>query len=162
MKKNLLLYILLGFLVLMNGFFLFKHFGSSNQNDHQKPAPGNFIVKQLDFDATQSQQFEKLEIAHREKMDAILDDIKASKDALLDKLFDETDSDLEVDFITTEIANNEKIKEAEVFRFFKAVSEICNEKQKEEFKSIIKDALRRQGPPPGGPGDERRPPSPKH
>ena len=178
MKKNLLLYILLGFLILMNGFFLFKHFGSLNQNDPQRPTRGNFIAKQLDFDATQSQQFEKLDVVHREKMDAILNDIKVSKDVLFDKLSDEKSKTSEIDSLARIVADKEVRKELETFSFFKAVGEICNEKQKVRFKTIIKDALRRQGPqgqngpppegagderrpPPGGPGDEGRPP-PRH
>ncbi len=167
MKKNLLLYILLGFLVIMNGFFLFKNFGISNQSGPQRPAPSNFIAKQLEFDATQLQQFEELDLAHRKKMKIILFDIKESKDALFDKLSDETVNDSEIDAITTQIANKEKTKELETFRFFKAVGELCNENQKERFKTIIKDALRRQGPPGrdgppgGGPGGEGRPPPPR-
>lgn len=168
MKKNLLLYILLGFLVIMNGFFLFKHFSSSNQNEHRNPPPGNFIAKQLEFDAMQSQQFEKLDVAHREKMNAILNDIKASKDVLFNKLSDEKSKTSEIDSLARVVANKEVKKELETFSFFKAVGKICNEKQKERFNTIIKDALRRQGPqgqdgpPPGGPEDEGRPPPPRH
>lgn len=166
MKKNLLLYILLGFLVIMNGFFLFKHFGTSDNNGPQRPGPANFIAKQLEFDAEQLQQFEKIDTAHREKMNVILDEIKASKDALFDKLSDESIDDSEIEAIAMQIANKEKAKEIQTFRFFKSVSEICDESQKARFKRIIKDGLRRQGPPgrngpPGRPGDERRPPPPR-
>lgn len=167
MKKNLLLYILLGFLVVVNGFFLFKHFDTTNQKGPKRPGPRNFIAKQLEFDAAQSQQFEELDAAHREKMNAILDEIRSSKDALFDKLADETVDDSQIDAITTQIANKEKAKELETFRFFRAVGEICNENQKVRFKTIIKDALRRQGPqgqngpPPGGPREDGRPPPPR-
>jgi len=167
MKKNLLLYILLAFLVIMNGFFLFKHFSTSSQDRPKGPGPGNFIAKQLEFDATQLKKFEELDGAHREKINAILEDIKASKDALFDKLSDEIINDSEIDAITTQIANKEKTKELETFRFFRAVGELCNESQKARFKTIIKDALGRQGPPGrngppgGGPGGEGRPPPPR-
>ena len=166
MKKNLLLYILLGFLIIMNGFFLFKHFGASNEVQHPKFTPRDFIEKQLAFDAEQSQKFEKLDQKHREKMSAILDDIKKSKDALFDKLTGENSKVSEIDSIARIVANKEVKKELETFRFFEAVGEICNPKQKEKFKAIIKDALHRQGPegqngpPPGAEGDERRPPPP--
>lgn len=168
MKKNLLLYILLGFLVLMNFFFLFKHFGTFDQKVHQRRTPGNFIVKELAFDATQTDQFEKLEAVHREKMDAILKAIKASKDELFDKFSDEKATTLEIDSLARMVANSEVEKELETFHFFKAVGEICDDKQKERFKIIIKDALHRQGPhgqnrpPPGRPGAEGRPPPPRH
>lgn len=166
MKKNLLLYILLAFLVLMNGFFLFKHFNTADKNGPRGPRPSNFIAKQLEFDTTQLQKFEKLESAHREDIKAILYNLRELKDSLFDRLSDETVNTLEIDSIAALIANTEKTKELETFRFFKAVGELCNENQKVRFNSIVKDALRRQGPPPGrngppgGPGD--RPPPPRH
>lgn len=168
MKKNVLLYILLVFLIAMNGFFLVKHFGKSEQKELRGPGPGNFIATQLDFDAAQLQQFEKMDAEHREKIKDLLGDIRASKDVLFDKASDSTVNESEIDAIVTEIANKEKAKELETFRFFKAVVELCNENQKERFRSIIKDALRRQGPqgrkrPPGGrPEDGHRPPPPEH
>lgn len=167
MKKNLLLYILLGFLVVVNGFFLFKHFDTTNQKGPKGPSPRNFIAKQLEFDATQSQQFEELDVAHREKMSAILDDIRKSKDVLFDNLTDENSNTSEIDSLARIVADKEVKKELETFRFFKAVGEICNDNQKERFKIIIKDALRRQGPPgqqrppPGGPRDRHGPPPPR-
>ncbi|MEP3209586.1 MAG: hypothetical protein ABJN95_10375 [Maribacter sp.] len=168
MKKNLLLYILLGFLVLMNGFFLFNHFSTSDKSSPQRPGQVNFISKQLDFDTDQLQQFKALEQEHREKMRAILDAIKNSKDVLFDKLSDEKVDPSEIDGIATIIAEKEKAKDLETFRFFREVGEICNETQRERFNAIVKDAIHRQGPPrgrkgpPRGPGDEGRPPPPRN
>ncbi|MFT6050277.1 MAG: protein CpxP [Maribacter sp.] len=168
MKKNVLLYILLVFLVLMNGFFLFKHFGSSSPSRHQTFAPRNFISKQLDFDTEQLKQFETIDKAHRQKMNVILYDIKATKEILFDKLSDELISNSEIDAIATQIAKKEKAKELETFRFFKSLNEICSDSQKEKLKKILKDGLRLQGPPPGRNGppqgglrDEARPPPPR-
>lgn len=149
----------------MNGFFLFKHFEISDRGGPQGPGPTNFITDQLEFNATQLQKFEELDRAHREKINSIRRDIMASRDALFDKVSDESFNDSEIEAITTEIANMEKTKALETFRFFSSVSEICNENQRERFKKIIKDGLRRQGPPngnrpPDGPGREHRPPPP--
>lgn len=168
MKKNLLLYILLGFLVLMNLFFLFNHFSKSGQTSSQRPGPANFISEQLAFDANQTQQFENSEAEHREKMREILDGLRELKDGLFEKLSDEEVDPSEIDAMATLIAEKEKAKELETFRFFREVSEICNPDQKEKFTAIIKDALRRQGPqgrngpPRGRPGEEGRPPPPRH
>ncbi|WP_299325961.1 hypothetical protein [uncultured Maribacter sp.] len=149
MKKNLLLYILLGFLVLMNAFFLFKHFSSTDINGPRRPPQGNFIAKQLEFDATQKQKFEKLDKEHREDIKMLLADIRELKDSLFDKLSDETVKSAEIDSIAALIANKEKVKALETFRFFKTVAELCDDNQKDRLRSIIKEALRRQGPPPG-------------
>lgn len=179
MKKNLLLYILLGFLVLMNVFFLFKHFSKANDIKPEQRPNGNFIVHELAFDAKQTDQFEKLDAAHRERMKLLFDDIKAAKDRLFDGLTDENVVTTEIDSLARIVADFELQKELETFRFFKAVGAICDEKQKTKLNAIIKAALRRQGrpgqhrppprgrgeegrPPPGGPGDEDRPPPPGH
>lgn len=168
MKKNLLLYILLGFLVLVNSFFLFKHFSTTDKNGPRGPGPGNFIAKQLEFDESQTQKFEDLEMEHRENIKMLLADIRELKDSLFDRLSDDTVDNSEIDAIASQIAEKEKTKELETFRFFKAVDELCNDNQKELLKSIIKDALLRQGPPGrkgpprGRPGDEGRPPPPRH
>ncbi len=167
MKKNLLLYILLGFLVVMNAFFLFKHLSNTDNIPTRGPRPSNFIAKQLNFDTTQTQKFEKLDMAHREHINVLLVDIRELKDSLFDRLSDEIDKSDEIDSIAALIADKEKMKELETFRFFKAVGKLCNQNQKETLKSIIRDALRRQGPPPsrndpeGRPRDGDRPPPPR-
>lgn len=168
MKKNVLLYILLGFLVLMNGFFLFKHFSKSVQGGPQRPNSPGFISKQLDFDDVQTQKFVNADIAHREKMRSILDNLRESKDALFEKLSGEKVDFTEIDSLTTSIAEKQKEKEMETFRFFREVTELCNDAQKERFISIIREAMRNQGPegrdrpPRGGPNDKGRPPPPRH
>jgi protein CpxP len=162
MKKNVLLYILLGFLVLMNGFFLYKHFSKFWQYEtQQRPGSSMFISKQLDFDAAQMQQFENAEVAHREKMRSILDNLRESKEALFKKLSDEKVDFTEIDSLATFIAEKQKEKEMETFRFFREVTELCNDAQKERFISIIREAMRNQGPedrkgrpPRGGPDDK--------
>lgn len=173
MKKNLLLYILLAFLVVMNAFFLFQHFGSSDKQDAPRKGPAHFISKQLKFDDAQTAAYEKLDIAHRKQMKVILDDIKIAKDDLFDKLSDETVDKQTIDSLAAAIANKEAAKDVETFYFFKATGDLCNEDQKVRFESIIKDALRGQpgppgqngppgrGGPPGGPDGQRRPP-PRH
>ena len=178
MKKNLLLYILLAFLVVMNGFFLFKHFGTSNTTEPRRGSPKDFIAKQLEFDEAQMVKFEEIDAEHRKKVNAIQIDIKRAKDVLFDKISDTAVTSSIIDSLAADIAKNETRKELEIFSFFKAIGTLCTSEQKVRFESIIKDALRRgpQGqnrppprgmreegrpPPPGGPGEEGRPPPPR-
>lgn len=149
MKKNLLLYIILGFLIIMNGFFLLEHYGASDNVGLQRRGLSHFIDNELGFDAKQLQKFEKLDRAHREKINTIRRDIMASRDVLFDKVFDESFDESKIEAMTEEIANMEKTKAFETFRFLRSVSEICNENQRERFKKIVKDGLHRQGPPDG-------------
>ncbi|WP_350292155.1 hypothetical protein [uncultured Croceitalea sp.] len=167
MKKNLLLYILLGFLVLMNGFFLFNHFSKSGRSDPRRLGSANFISKQLEFDVKQTQQFKDLEVVHREKMRSLLDDLRELKSKLFEKLSDDTVNPSEIDAITTLIGDKEKAKELETFRFFREVVEMCNKNQKEQFTSIIKGAMHHKGPargnrpPRGRPSHDGMPPPPQ-
>ncbi len=149
----------------MNGFYLFKHFAVSGEASPQRPGHADFIVDQLQFDAIQLQKFEKLEKIHRNKINSIRSEIKDSKDKLFDKVTDKSSYGSDVEAITVEIANLEKARALETFRFFNSVSQLCNEAQRDRFKKIVKDGLSRQGPPKGhrptdGPGRDHRPPPP--
>ncbi len=166
MKKNKLLYILLAFLVLMNGFFLFQHFKSIRQDRSVGDRHSHFIAKQLNFDAEQLQEFKAMDKAHRSKIHSLVDNIRVSKETLFNKLYTDTVDDSELEAITDQIAKNEKAKDLETFRFFKALGEMCNEDQKKRFKSIVEDALHRNGRRNkkglSRPRDQHRPPPLKY
>ncbi len=171
MKNNVLLYILLVFLVVMNAFFLFQHFGSTEIQDAPRRGPARFISEELNFDAAQTEAFERLDVLHREQMNLLLHDIKVAKDDLYDFLSDDTINNQVIDSLAAAIGKKEAAKDVETFLFFKAVRKLCNEDQKLRFEAIIKDALSgrpgpprrngppdRGGPPHGGRDKENRPP----
>lgn len=148
MKKQLPLYILILFLIIVNGFFLINHFGKSDDGDFKGPkGPKNFISKRLDFNTDQTQQFEELEKKHRKTMRGISNEIRSSKEALFDQISNVETSDSKIDSITSVIGEFEKNKDLEVFRHFKAIYNICDDSQKAKFNSLVKDALHK-GPPP--------------
>lgn len=165
MKKNLILYILLVFLIVVNGFFLFNYMGNGNDKKQNNPnRPGDFIVKELGFNKAQLEQFGKNSKGHHQTMIGLSADIRNLKDELFDRLSDSSLNKVTVDSITTLIGEKEKEMETETFYHFKTIQSICNDKQNEKFKKIIKDALHRGGergqrPPPGG-GEGHRPPPP--
>ena len=156
MKKNLLLYILLAFLIVMNGFFLFKHFSDADTQDAPRKGPRIFIANQLKFNDEQTIAFEKLDAAHRIKMEAILEDIKDAKDDLFDKLSENKVAKPTIDSLATIIANHQAANDKQTFYFFQSIRELCNEDQKVRFESIIKDALHHQAGPPGRKGPPGR------
>jgi protein CpxP len=164
MKKNLVLYVLLVFLIAVNSFFLFNYIGK-NSNNGQKgtKGPGNFIVKELGFNEAQTEQFREKSQGHHEAMMNMSDDIKGLKDELFGNLSNDSVKDSTIDSITSLIGEKQKVKEVEAFYHFKMIREICNDKQKEKFKNIIKDGLHRGGlggqmlPPPEG-AERHRPP----
>ncbi len=156
MKKNTILYVILFFLVLMNGFFLFNHIGMPRLKPPigQFENPRDFIAKKLNFKSEQLDAFLIIKDKHQEKMKAHDLELKNLKDELFNNVNSSTFSNSALDSLTTLIGNLEKQKETEVFNFFKNIQGICDEKQKEHFEKILKDALHppmqmgENGPPP--------------
>tara|TARA_R110000868_G_scaffold50170_2_gene160594 strand:+ start:140 stop:649 length:510 start_codon:yes stop_codon:yes gene_type:complete len=166
MKKNLTLYILLAFLIVANGFFLIHYLGNPErraQSDRGEN-PDNFIVQELKFNDSQKEQFIVLSDAHRKEMQSISEELRNLKDGLFSKISDESVNERYVDSITSLIGEKEKAIDIATFNHFKSIRKLCNEKQKEKFNRIIKDAIHRGGqqgsPPQGGPENRNAPPPP--
>lgn len=163
MKKNTILYILLIFLVVVNAFFLFNYLGETNQRSTKEPQKDrDFIVNELGFNESQLAQFRENSKDHHESMMNLSDDIKNLKDELFSNLTGDVVKDEIIDSLASLICDKEKQKDKEVFSHFKMIQELSNEKQKEKFKTIIMDALRRgdpgNRPPPDGKDGQRPPP----
>ena len=166
MKKNLILYILLVVLIVVNVFFLF-HFLGKNEVRMQKGNggnPENFIAKELKFDDSQMKQFRDLSDAHREAMQTIAEETKVLKDDLFNKISEASVNDQDIDSITSLIGETEKAKDFTVFNHFRDIYDMCNESQKAKFNRIIKDAIHKGGPggrPEGSPEGREGPPPPR-
>ncbi|OUS01946.1 hypothetical protein A9Q86_04655 [Flavobacteriales bacterium 33_180_T64] len=143
MKKNIPLYILLIFLIIVNGFFLFNYLGKSSHKG-PKGRQDNFIVKELKFDDVQKLKLEALEAAHHKRIRDILDRQKVLKDVLFNKISNETIMTSQLDSITSQIGEIEQEKELETFYHFRAIQNICTENQKAKFEHIVREALRRK------------------
>ena len=166
MKKNLILYILLVFLILVNSLFLFNYMGNGNSKEQKGTRnPGSFIVKELGFNNAQLENFREKSKGHHQTMLGLSDDIRNLKDDLFDRLSDASLAQGKVDSIASLIGEREKEIEVETFYHFKMIEAICNDTQKEKFKKIIKDALRRGGERGQRPPPRKRPdghePSPR-
>ncbi len=148
MKKNITLYILLVFLIVVNGFFLFRHF---DKPAHRKGGnPMSFVVNELDFNAGQMDQFRLLGEKHHKDMRHISDAIKQLKDELFSNISKLDVDRSKIDIITDKIGQFEKEKDLKMFYHFQAIQNICDSGQKRKFNQLIKDALHRDGnrPPP--------------
>jgi hypothetical protein len=145
MKKNTLLYILLVVLLLANGFFLFKHFGDK-KGHRAKGERGqhNYIARQLDFNESQLKKYQELKTPYREIMKKHNDDIRLLKDEFFSHISNENASESQIDSIANLISKKEKSKDIGTFNYFKEVRKLCNDEQKEQFSSIIKNALKKR------------------
>jgi len=154
MKKNTILYILLVFLVLFNGFFLFNFLGEiSSDKGNETKDPMGFVRQQLNLSASQIETFEIINKEHHQKMRGFNDDLRGLKDALFNNISENSLDEESVDSIVTLIGEKQKVKEMEIYAHFKSIQDLCDAKQKEKFKKILKDAIRR--------GDGNRPPHPE-
>ncbi|GAB1857419.1 hypothetical protein MHTCC0001_22550 [Flavobacteriaceae bacterium MHTCC 0001] len=164
MKKNLPLYILLLFLIVVNVFFLYNYLGSGEEEQQlrtHKP-PAIFLVEQLGFDEAQQEEFNVFTREHHREMRSISDEIRELKDVFFNGLSEDVNT-VNMDSVASLIGDLEAKKDLEVYRHLKQIRAFCTEEQKKKFGKIIQDALRRgarqHGPPPRLNGD--RPPRPE-
>jgi len=162
MKKNRLLYVLLVVLIIFNGIFLFLFLNAPHKKVKQ---PEDFIAKELKFNKSQLEQFQKINGKHHKEMKVLSDDIKQLKDNLFSKIANEKIDKAEIDSITNLIGQKEQAKDLSIFYHFREVHAICNDKQKERFNNIIKKGIhkgrpQKDGRPPMRDNENRPPPRP--
>lgn len=146
MKKNLPLYILLIFLIIVNGFFLFNYLGRPSFEGGDKPKnPTNFLTEQLGFNSDQIKEVEIINKKQHKKMLAVNSEIRRLKDELFGNLSNKTVDNKVIDSLTTLIGLKQKELDKTAFYHFQSIKEICNAEQKEKFKQILKDAVHRGG-----------------
>jgi protein CpxP len=163
MTKNTILYVLLAFLIIANGFFLYDYLGKPDRKGPRNN-PQQFIVKELNFNADQMQEFKGIGKNHRERMIQLNQEQKQLKDQLFSKISENNINPLEIERISSLIGENNKNKDLEVFNHFRAIQEICNDPQKQKFKKIVMDALHK-GPSlrnGGGPRNQNQAPPPRN
>ena len=142
MKKQTILYILLIFLVISNGFFLMHYLGKRGHKNHDRES---FIIKKLEFDDKQIEDFKAIRELHFDKVKSISNDIGRLKTVMYSKLSDKNVPQPFLDSISDLIAIQEKKRDLEMFKHFRNVREICNDEQKEKLTTIITDAIKRRG-----------------
>lgn len=142
MKKQTVLYILLIFLIISNGFFLVRYLGKSGNKSHR---PESFLAKKLDFDEKQMEEFNSIKTLHFDKVKSISKEIVKLKGVMYSKLSDKDVSMSYLDSIVDLIAVEEKKKDLEMFKHFQNVRTICNDEQKEKLTKFINDAIKRHG-----------------
>ncbi|GAB4157301.1 MAG: hypothetical protein Tsb0033_08990 [Winogradskyella sp.] len=141
MKRQTVIYVLLLVLIISNAFFLFHYLGKPNHRDRKSKFS---IVKELNFNEEQQKSYTDLRAAHFNKMRLYSKRISELKEVMYANTNYEGVSVSFLDSITDLIAVEEKNKDLEMYRHFKAVRKICNDKQKAELSKIIKDAIKRR------------------
>ena len=140
MKKNTVLYLLLIVLIIMNGFFLFNYIGRPSH--HGPKESGSFIATELKFNDAQLKQFKSLEIKHHQAMRTAGDEIRSLKDQLFDNITAASVNQQDINNLTTSIASKVILRENELFKRLRGIYQLCDDTQKDQFKSIITKARR--------------------
>ncbi|MEL6811778.1 MAG: hypothetical protein AAFP76_10625 [Bacteroidota bacterium] len=138
MKRNTLLYIIIGLLIGINGFLWFHQFKKKSHRRGNDPAV--FIAKELDFDASQEADYKALSEPHKERMKKFHGRSRELKDVLFKLMFEESVVQAQRDSLLQEIANVSQAREAEVFNHFRQVREICTESQRKKLEKIVAQA----------------------
>ena len=128
------------------------------------PAPQgsaiDFLIKELNLDAKQQEQYKKLADEHRQAAEKIRQQVKEAKDSLFDLIKDPAVSD-SVKQARAAIAGK-KIEQIDLLTLnhFQQVRQLCNTEQQKKFDMIIQQvtAMMGQPRPPMGPGGPQGPP----
>lgn len=165
MKKHTILYILLFFLIVVNGFFIYNSLEGTGKTEQFRPKkPRAFISEELDFSEAQSKAFKANSKGHHETIMRLQDDINELKNQLFEGVSNDDFSEQQANLIIDLLNKKQREKDQETYRHFKMISDLCTPDQKKKLSKIIQHALRgganNRPPPRGGnpPRHDRRPP----
>ena len=123
---------------------------------HKNDAVRDFFAKELQFTTKQKEQFEALKKEHHEAKEPLKEIDKEKHDAYLELLKNPNVDSLTVKKAVDEIIKVKEKEELAMFYHFQKVRAICDEKQKQKFDEIIKEAARMMGPSREGQGPPPR------
>lgn len=146
MKKNLILYLLILFLIVVNGYFIYNQLTyppdviprDSPQGFNN---PLEFIADELQFSEKQSLEFEKINRSYQHAIEITTDKMNETKELLKSKLANKEVSAVEIDSLTQILGKKEQEREKLIFYYLRNIQKICDNKQKEQFINIINDAM---------------------
>jgi hypothetical protein len=114
----------------------------------------NFIISELQLNATQVHQFDSLRKIHFATVDALRDEVHQLKDQFFSRLPQRSSTVLQ---LADSIGNAQTKIEISTFEHFQALRDLCTPQQQQKFDRIIQEVLRTMGPGPGeGPPPPRR------
>jgi periplasmic protein CpxP/Spy len=116
-------------------------FGDLNQKDGRM-----FLAQELNFTSEQSEKFVKLRDEQFTASKKVIDEMHKSMDDMMEQLKSK-DNDVKVEEYANQTAAKQKELQMMAFKHFKSIREICDDKQKEKFDSIIKNVTKMMAPP---------------
>lgn len=160
MKKNsqikvllvvIIVLLLINIITIIKVWFVPNHEKGCNHGMDQRKEQGRFLPEKLDFDESQIAQFETLRDAHHQAVKTIEDSIRILKNNFFGKISENNIDTNQLNILSNIITEKHRQIDILTFWHFKAVYNICNEKQKPIFENIIKDGLMPMQQRPRGP-----------
>ncbi|MCX6317558.1 MAG: periplasmic heavy metal sensor [Bacteroidetes bacterium] len=162
MKNKLLTWLVVLLLVANAATIAFFWLGRTKQPPGlQGSAARDFLVKELNLDAKQQEQFSEMVKEHRNSADQIRPQIRKAKEALFDLLKQPGVSDSLKLAAAKQVSVQTEALDLLTFDHFQKLRSICNPAQQQKFDAVIHDIIRTMGQPrpPMRPGDRPGPPS---
>ena len=119
----------------------FVFFEKPTRADNKGPA--NFIIKELNLNAAQIENFNQLKFAHQDSVQRLKNTGRELRENYFKLLRNDTTDNILADLLLIQIANNQKTIEQVTFSHFQSVKNICDSVQKEKFDSIILEVIHR-------------------
>jgi hypothetical protein len=119
----------------------FVFFEKPTRADNKGPA--NFIIKELNLNAAQIENFNQLKFAHQDSVQRLKNTGRELRENYFKILRNDTTDNILADQLLIQIANNQKTIEQVTFSHFQSVKNICDSVQKEKFDSIILEVVHR-------------------
>jgi Spy/CpxP family protein refolding chaperone len=113
----------------------FIFFEKPTRADNKGPA--NFIIKELNLNAAQIENFNQLKFAHQDSVQSLKNTGHELREGYFKLLRNDTADQVLANQLLMQIANNQKAIEQITFEHFESVKKICDSVQKEKFDSII-------------------------
>ena len=157
MNKLRFLIVLVVLLVLLNAGTLIWLLSSRNKTNG-RPEPGNdasaFIIKQLQLDPQQQEQFAALRNQHQQAMRQIQEEDRELHDQYFGLLKSNDPNKSKADSISVLIGQQRTRMETATFEHFKQLRNLCRDDQQKLFDKTIDEIMRFMGPK--GPPPPRR------
>ena len=106
-----------------------------------QPVRQHFLKGALEFTAEQEVIFDSLSEQHRTRLADLGNEIKSLREELVNKMRNQ-EFDVESEQLIRQIGERQAELEMVNFRNFKAVLELCNDEQKEQFLNMMQRAFR--------------------
>ena len=117
----------------------FIFFEKPTRADNKGPA--KFIIKELNLNAAQIENFNQLKFAHQDSVRSLKNTGRELREDYFKLLGNDTTDKILADQLLMQIANNQKAIEQITFEHFQSVKNICDSVQKDKFDSIILEVI---------------------